>query len=182
MRLCSAEKSYHALRLLGPALEPGYHAGLATRGTNGDARNAKIAAADGQAERLRAFCLINQANPSSPLNQRDRLPLSSSRPGAITNTRNQMRLFSLLLSGLLVTSAPCQSVLAQTPDCKSIADPAGRLACYDKSTPPVAGSAAARPAQRAVPPSKVDSGQYVDSIDAEDAIMKAKIKGICQGC
>ena len=91
-----------------------------------------------------------------------------------------MRLFSILASGLLVTSALCQTAIAQTPDCKSIADPATRLACYDRGSP--AASAAARPVQRAMPSSKVDSGQYVDSISAEDAIMNAKIKGICHGC
>jgi hypothetical protein len=93
-----------------------------------------------------------------------------------------MRLFSMLLSGLLITSALCQTAIAQTRDCKSIADPATRLACYDKGTPPAAASAAARPAQRVAPASKADSSQYVDSIAAEDAIMNAKIKGICHGC
>jgi hypothetical protein len=93
-----------------------------------------------------------------------------------------MRLISMLLSGLLVASALCQTAIAATPDCKSIADPATRLACYDKATAP-----AARPAQRAAPTTKVggsqyDASQYVDSIAAEDAIMNAKIKGICHGC
>jgi hypothetical protein len=93
-----------------------------------------------------------------------------------------MRLFSMLLPGLLMTFALCQTAAAQTPDCKSIADPAARLACYDKGTPPAAASAASRPVQRAAPTSKVDGSQYVDSIAAEDAIMNAKIKGICHGC
>jgi hypothetical protein len=93
-----------------------------------------------------------------------------------------MRLFSILASGVLVTSALCQTAIAQTPDCKSIADPATRLACYDKATPSAAASAAAKPVQRAVPAPKADGTQYVDSIDAEDAIMNAKIKGICHGC
>lgn len=92
-----------------------------------------------------------------------------------------MRLFSIL-AGLLATFALCQTAVAQTPNCKSIADPATRLACYDKGTPPAATSAAAPPVQRAVPASKVDNGQYVDAIGAEDAIMNAKIKGICHGC
>jgi hypothetical protein len=56
------------------------------------------------------------------------------------------------------------------------------LTCYDKGTPPAAASAAARPVHRAVPTSKVDATQYVDSIAAEDEIMNAKIKGICHGC
>ena len=81
-----------------------------------------------------------------------------------------------------MTSVLCRNADAQTPDCKSIADPATRLACYDKSSPPVAGLGAARPVQRAVPTSKVNSEQYVNSISEEDAIMNAKIKGICHGC
>jgi hypothetical protein len=95
-----------------------------------------------------------------------------------------MRLFSMLLSGLLVTSVACPTaIIAQTPNCKSIADPATRLTCYDKGTPPApASAAAARPVQRAAPTPKFDGSQYVDSIAAEDAIMNAKIKGICHGC
>jgi hypothetical protein len=93
-----------------------------------------------------------------------------------------MRLFSILVSGVLATSTLCQTAIAQTLECRSIADSATRLACYDKAAPPVASSAAARPVLRAVPTSKVDSTQYVDSISAEDAIMNAKIKGICHGC
>jgi len=93
-----------------------------------------------------------------------------------------MRLFSVLVSVLLATSALCQTAIAQTPACRSIADSAARLSCYDKGAPPVAASAAARPVLRTTPPSKADSTQYVDSISAEDAIMNAKIKGICHGC
>jgi hypothetical protein len=93
-----------------------------------------------------------------------------------------MKLFSLLVSVLLATSALCQTAIAQTAACRSIADSATRLACYDKGAPPVASSAAARPVLRAVPTSKTDSTQYVDPVSAEDAIMNAKIKGICQGC
>ncbi len=96
-----------------------------------------------------------------------------------------MRLFSMLLPGLVVTSLVCPTaIIAQTPNCKSIADPAARLACYDKGAKgaPPATSADSRPVQRAVPPSKVDGTQYVDSISAEDALMNAKIKGICHGC
>jgi hypothetical protein len=92
-----------------------------------------------------------------------------------------MRLFSLLLSASLATCALCQTTIAQTADCKSIADPAARLTCYDKGAPPGASSAA-RPIVRAAPTSKVDSAKYIDTISEEDAIMNAKIKGICHGC
>ena len=93
-----------------------------------------------------------------------------------------MRLIFVRVSVLLATCALCQTAIAQTPECRSIADSAARLACYDKGARPVASPAAARPGLRATPGSKVDSPQYVDSISEEDAIMNAKIKGICHGC
>ena len=131
--------------------------------------------------RFRAFCTKKSDKPFDWIELSRYLPGKIAvLPSSIANIRNQMRLFSILASGLLVTSALCQTAIAQTPDCKSIADPAARLACFDKGTP-AAASAAARPA-RAAPSSKADGTQYVDSISAEDAIMNAKIKGICHGC
>jgi hypothetical protein len=124
------------------------------------------------------FARRNQTSPLIRLSYRDASGNDCHPAGFHASIRNQMRLFAMLLSGLLMTSALCETAIAQTPDCKSIADPATRLACYDKATPP----AAARPVQRAAPTSKVDGSQYVDSITAEDAIMNAKIKGICHGC
>ena len=85
-----------------------------------------------------------------------------------------MRFFAALAA----ICALCQPALAQAPDCKSMTNPDARLACYDKTAP----SAAAKPASRAVPPSKVDAGKYVDSISAEDAKMNARLKSICKGC
>lgn len=74
----------------------------------------------------------------------------------------------------------CQAASAQTPECKSMASPSSRLACYDKAAAPVAPTA--KPASRAAPASKVDAGKYVDSIGAEDALMNARLKNICRGC
>ena len=90
-----------------------------------------------------------------------------------------MRFFAALVA----IGALCQTAIAQTPDCKSITNPAARLACYDKATPPAAASASApaRP-QRAVPPSKVDGAKYVDSLSTEDARVNAQLKNICRGC
>jgi hypothetical protein len=85
------------------------------------------------------------------------------------------------LAVLVAICGLCQTAQAQTPDCKSISDSGARLACYDKATPPVAASAAAKPL-RAIPPSKVDTAKYVDSISAEDALMNARLKSICRGC
>ena len=85
-----------------------------------------------------------------------------------------MRFFAALAA----ICALCQPAMAQAPDCKSMTNPDARLACYDKTAP----SAAAKPASRTVPASKVDAAKYVDSISAEDAKMNARLKSICKGC
>ncbi len=83
-----------------------------------------------------------------------------------------------VLAVLVTTVALCPAAIAQAPNCKSISDPAARLACFDKAP----ASAAAMPTPRPVPASKTDNSKYVDSISAEDAIMNERIKGICRGC
>ena len=89
-----------------------------------------------------------------------------------------MRLFFTAFAAICALS---QTASAQTPDCKSIADAGARLACYDKAAP--AAKPAARPlASVSAPPSKTDTGKYVDSISAEDAVMNARLKNICRGC
>jgi hypothetical protein len=89
-----------------------------------------------------------------------------------------MRLFSIFA----VFCAFCGTAIAQTPECKSIADRAARLACYDRTALPVATSAAPVPAMHASPATKIDRAGYVDSISKEDAIMKERMNGICRGC
>ena len=77
--------------------------------------------------------------------------------------------------------ALAQIVLAQPLDCKSIAGSDARLACYDKAAP--AAKPTARPlASISAPASKTDTGKYVDTISAEDAVMNARLKNICKGC
>jgi len=83
---------------------------------------------------------------------------------------------------LIAICALSQTASAQTSQCKSIAESGARLACYDKAAPPPALSAAASPAARTAPGSKVDATKYVDKISAEDALMNAKLKNICRGC
>ena len=85
-----------------------------------------------------------------------------------------MRLFAVLFA----ICALSQTAIAQTGDCKSIADSSARLACYDKAAPPAAKPAAAKK----VPGSQTDSTKYVDTIGAEDARMNAQLKNICRGC
>jgi hypothetical protein len=87
------------------------------------------------------------------------------------------------LAVLVAICALSQAAVAQTGECKSIADSGQRLACYDRAAPPAASSAAAKPAAaRAAPSSKVDTAKYVDTISAEDALMNARLKNICKGC
>jgi hypothetical protein len=100
---------------------------------------------------------------------------------AIAGFRGRMRIEMRLYFVLAVACALCQTAIAQTPDCKLTADPAARLACYDRSAPPAVPSRTFRPI-RALPQSKIDSTGYMDSISAEDALMNERIKGICRGC
>jgi hypothetical protein len=95
-----------------------------------------------------------------------------------------MRLFAVLLA----ICALSQTATAQTPNCKSIAEPDARLSCYDAATSTATSAqkpAAAKPAISAspkTPASKVDGEKYVDSISEEDALMSARLKSICRGC
>ena len=91
---------------------------------------------------------------------------------------------------IAIAAAICalsQTAIAQTGECKLIADAAARLACYDKAAPraaadkpAVAKPIAAVPAR--LPVSKTDDGKYVDTISAEDALMNARLRNICRGC
>ena len=87
-----------------------------------------------------------------------------------------MRLITLIL----LTSAMSGAALAQTPECRTIAEPAARLACYDKATPPPA--AATAPKRAATPKSLADPEKSMDSQSAEDALVTARMNGICRGC
>lgn len=87
-----------------------------------------------------------------------------------------------ILALVIALSALSQTASAQAPECRSIANANARLACYDKAAPPVASSAPAAPALRALPPSKVESSKYVDTIGAEEALVSHKINNICRGC
>jgi hypothetical protein len=93
-----------------------------------------------------------------------------------------MRLFAVLVA----ISALSQSAAAQTGECKSIADTAARLACYDKASPPATSASKPAPARAAAttksPGAKADAEKYVDSISAEDALMNARLRNICRGC
>jgi hypothetical protein len=87
-----------------------------------------------------------------------------------------MRLIALIL----LASAMSGGASAQTTDCRTIAEPAARLACYDKATPPLA--AAMPPKSAPAPKRQADSAKSTDSLSAEDALVTARMNGICRGC
>jgi hypothetical protein len=76
---------------------------------------------------------------------------------------------------VLVLCAFAQSAFAKGPDCRSIENANGRLACYDAASPPKA-------AKPAAVESDVLRPAFIDPITAEDARMTAKLKNICRGC
>ena len=90
------------------------------------------------------------------------------------------------LATLLGICALCQGAQAETVDCKTIADPASRLTCYDKINPPVATypmplTRPSRPLPLATNP--VGTRVYTDSTGGgDDAEVTAKMNGICRGC
>jgi hypothetical protein len=87
-----------------------------------------------------------------------------------------------LLFSLAAIAALGHAAIAQGRECKAIADPNARLACYDKSAPPSDPVAAPSPASRLAPESKTEASTYVDRIGAEDELLHAKMNGICRGC
>jgi hypothetical protein len=103
-------------------------------------------------------------------------------PAALTKTGVEMRLFAVLVA----ISALSQSAVAQTGECKSIADSTARLACYDKAAPVAASASKPAPSRTTAatksPGAKADVAKYVDTISAEDALMNARLKNICRGC
>ena len=81
-----------------------------------------------------------------------------------------------------------QTAIAQTGECKLIANATARLACYDKASPiaaqakPAASRTAAAPAKNATPQTAPDQGQIVDLLAVENSKLDAKLKTICRGC
>ena len=98
-----------------------------------------------------------------------------------------MRLFILpILLGAFL-GAFTKSAAAESQDCKTIADPALRLACYDKINPPVATYPIPLPKPtHAIPITRQDG--TVDYLGGssptseDDAMVNAKLHGICRGC
>jgi hypothetical protein len=77
-----------------------------------------------------------------------------------------------------------QAARAEIPDCKRIADPASRLTCYDKINPPIATYPIPLPKPTARPFSvpQTEGTGYVGSPNEDEALVNAKMNGICRGC
>ena len=93
-----------------------------------------------------------------------------------------MRCLAALL-GIFVLG---QAAQAETTECKAIADPAARLTCYDKINPPIATYPLPLPKpSRPIPLATNPDGTrvYTESTgDDNDAMVNAKMNGICRGC
>lgn len=85
-----------------------------------------------------------------------------------------------LTAFIVLASAMNGGALAQPLDCRTIAEPAARLACYDKANPPLA--AATSPKSAPAPKSQADSDKDTNPLGAEDALVTARMNGICRGC
>jgi hypothetical protein len=73
---------------------------------------------------------------------------------------------------------------AETTDCKTIADPALRLACYDKTNPPIATYPVPLPKpSHFIPLTRPDGTPgYAGPVDGDVATVSSKMNGICRGC
>jgi hypothetical protein len=89
-----------------------------------------------------------------------------------------------LLLSLIAVCSLCEGALAEIPDCKRITDPATRLTCYDKINPPIATYPIPLPKPTARPRSmpQSDGTGYVGSTEGDEALVNAKMNGICRGC
>ncbi len=87
------------------------------------------------------------------------------------------------LAALIAIYALTQIAFAETQDCKSIADPALRLTCYDKINPPIATYPIPLPKpSHAIPTTRPDGTGYVDPQNDDDALVRAQMRNICRGC
>ncbi|WJR75081.1 hypothetical protein [Bradyrhizobium sp. NP1] len=93
-----------------------------------------------------------------------------------------MRLMAVL--ALLAISAPCQAAQTEKPDCKTITDPATRLACYDKANPPLATFPTPPPHSTPYrgPGAGATTGTTEGSPDEDEARVNAQLRNICRGC
>ena len=89
------------------------------------------------------------------------------------------------LAAMAAICAMTGAAFAETQDCKTLTEPAARLTCYDKINPPVATYPIPlpRPAHN-IPLTRPDGmpGSTGVSDGGDDAIVNARMNGICRGC
>ena len=88
------------------------------------------------------------------------------------------------LAALLAICALASTARSETHDCKTITDPALRLACYDKLNPPIATYPIplSKPSHF-IPLTRPDGTPgYAGPDGEEDAAVNSRMKGICRGC
>jgi hypothetical protein len=81
-----------------------------------------------------------------------------------------------LLLGLCMS---CGTAFAQTNECQYVTKSSDRLACYDRTNPPLSRSKN-KPGERYQAPSPV--GDQGDVLATENARLDSKINNICRGC
>jgi hypothetical protein len=105
------------------------------------------------------------------------------KKGTLATKGVQMRFFAYVCA---ICALSHTAAIAQTGECKPIADPTARLACYDRASPVAAPRPAVAKPMAGAPAraraAKIDSGKYIDTIGAEDALMNARLRNICRGC
>jgi hypothetical protein len=90
-----------------------------------------------------------------------------------------------LVAAIAVICALTGTACAETRDCKTLTDPAARLTCYDKINPPIATYPIPLPKPaHPIPLTRPDGtpGSAEVSESADDAVVTAKMNGICRGC
>jgi hypothetical protein len=86
-------------------------------------------------------------------------------------------------AALMAICALPQTAIGATQECKTIADPALRLTCYDKINSPIATNPIPLPKPtHAIPTTRPDGSGYMGAQDEEDAVLKAQMRSICRGC
>jgi hypothetical protein len=89
------------------------------------------------------------------------------------------------LAAMAAICAMTGTAYAESQDCKTLTDPAARLTCYDKINPPIATYPIPlpRPAHN-IPLTRPDGtpGSTGGSDSGDDAMVSARMNGICRGC
>jgi hypothetical protein len=89
---------------------------------------------------------------------------------------------------LAVMAAICATTgaaYAEPQDCKTLKDPAARLTCYDKINPPIATYPIPLPKPgHNIPLTRPDGTPSSTGVSdsGDEAIVNARMNGICRGC